>query len=364
MDVVLIERHHEEVLAQLLQRIAGKRLRHLTVDLLELAHEILHPHRAVLHRDEADVGMASGHAVADERRDHVEDRAAHRVEHATQRIALVEAAVLKALAARPLAIVLVVARIRQMQVDEDLGFGAARPEGVELGGAGRLARAIAGDRCRTHADRARATGQRPFQLVNRQIDVGQADDGGGENATLAGKAPFLVHPLVQRMHHAGHQHMVMVQPLFDHRSQRREKHRGVQTLLVHQLQPVGRGAERLGRRDWRALQVFQRQAVRVLRTIPLLMAAGGGHDFESGVGNVVGDLPGDGQLGAATHLNILELVAILLRQIAQEGIFRFVVVIVRIIDGIGQLGHPEFLSGFIHARAQPFRRNANVLEPF
>jgi hypothetical protein len=63
------------------------------------------------------------------------------------------------------------------------------------------------------------------------------------------------------------------------------------------------------------------------------------HHFEGGVGDVVGDDAGHRQLGATVDLHVLEVAAELLRQVAQEGVGRLVVVLVRVVDGVVGLDH-------------------------
>ncbi|MCY1518935.1 hypothetical protein D9M68_536700 [compost metagenome] len=64
-----------------------------------------------------------------------------------------------------------------------------------------------------------------------------------------------------------------------------------------------------------------------------------GDMLEGRVGDVVGDHAADRQFGAAVDLYVLEVVAELLGQVAQEGVRCFVVMLVAVVDRVVDSAH-------------------------
>ena len=194
-----------------------------------------------------------------------------------------------------------------MQADEDPGFRAARPEGIELGSAEREAAADAGDRRGPDADGACATLQLGLQLLDRGLDVGQADEGHRKQATLPIETPFLIEPEIEGREKRDDRLGLMAQPRLDHRRERGKDERGVDALLVHHLQaalarsPFDRRADRL------AGQLAHGEAFAIFRTIPDFVRAGRRDDLESRVRDIVGDLPVDHELGASLGLHEIKI---------------------------------------------------------
>ncbi|MNE73358.1 hypothetical protein D3C80_1693640 [compost metagenome] len=112
-------------------------------------------------------------------------------------------------------------------------------------------------------------------------------------------------------------------------------------LLVHHLQVCGTIEEGRVRRYRLATDFTQRQAFGVLSAVPLLVCTRRSHHIKGRVGDVVADHTTDGQFGSAVDLHVLELLAVFLGQVGQEGLRRLVKVPVDIVDRVIDVTHHD-----------------------
>ncbi|MNE31481.1 hypothetical protein D3C80_1250510 [compost metagenome] len=93
-----------------------------------------------------------------------------------------------------------------------------------------------------------------------------------------------------------------------------------------------------------AAVLAQGQSLGVVATVPALVGANIGDMLEGRVGDVVGDHAAHRQFGAAVDLYVLEVVAELLGQVAQEGVRCFVVMLVAVVDRVVDSAHALILG--------------------
>ncbi len=216
---------------------------------------------------------------------------------------------------------------------------AALPERIELGQRERPRSPVSRHRRRADEHRSGSSRHHPVQLLDRLLDDRQADHRNGEDAALVVEAPFLVEPLVQRVHDDVDQRRIVAHPLLDETGQRREHERTLDAQLVHQLQAgawlaeCGDGLHRLTEDLAAAL------AVRIAVLEVVLHRAGLGDHRERGVGDVLADLPADRDLGPTVELHVLDRVLVRLRQEAGQRVLGLVEMVVRVEQRIGQFGH-------------------------
>ena len=166
----------------------------------------------------------------------------------------------------------------------DAGLVHPRPERVE----GRVERAAApgdgGGRAGAHHDQPGALVERPLELLDRPVLVGQGEVGRGEDAALVVERPVLGEPAVEGAEGDADGLRVVLQRLLVDHPERGEEEAAGEALLVEHLHAGGRvavlGADRLV-----VAEELQRvDLVRVAAEV-LAEAARLGDRIEGGVGD-------------------------------------------------------------------------------
>ena len=328
-DVLLVERAHRDVAAEGLHRIFGELLGHFAVGLGELRQQRGHPGGAVLDTGHPHIGMALEQAVTDHCGNGVEDGPAVADDQSEggglERQELVAAAL-------PVAGVGVIAGVGGVAGDQDSGLLNGVPEVVKLGQSHGAGTPHGGHRGGADQHSPGPVVHSPLQLLDGPTGVGQGDDRGGEDAVLVVEGPLVQHPAVEGRNGGVGELDVVLHPLFEQRGQGGEQQRGVHPLLVEQLEAVVGVAEGGQTADWLAGDLAQGSALGVVAPVVFLPGAGSGDHIEGGVGDVLADLVVYGDFGASLDVHVADGAAVVLGQVAGEGVDGLVEVVVGVVD--------------------------------
>ena len=99
---------------------------------------------------------------------------------------------------------------------------------------------------------------------------------------------------------------VVLHPLLDQAGEGREHQGPVDALLVHQLDPWRRLAIGRDRADRGAEDLPPALAIGIAVAVEVLHGARCGHHVERRVGDVLADMPPDHDLGAASHVDVVD----------------------------------------------------------
>ena len=210
--------------------------------------------------------------------------------------------------ALPLVRVAGVAGVAGVHADHEVELLHALPERVELGKRERLAALPRGHRRHTDEEDLGAALGDVLELVDRGVVAGrEADDRRGVDGVGVHVGPVLVHPLVQRVDHRAHGVGVVGHPLLEDAGQRRPQEGAVDAHLLHELEP-GLGIEE-GVEARHRHHLPEAASALVPNPAPPLVTSspappGTATLVEGGVGDVVGDLVPDRQLGAAADVDV------------------------------------------------------------
>ena len=202
------------------------------------------------------------------------------------------------------------------------------PERVELRQAERARAAEARHRRGADQHGLGAALDHPLELLDRLVHDRQRDHRRGEDAALVVELPGLVHPLVERVDHGVDQLGVVPHALLDQAGERGEHEGAVDALLVHQLDPGRRLAERRDRPHRLAEDLAAALALGVAVAEVVLLRAGPGDHVEGGVGDVVADRAPHHDLRAAPHVDVVDGALVAVGQVLGERLPRLVHVVV------------------------------------
>ena len=221
---------------------------------------------------------------------------------------------------------------------------------------------IGGGCGRPHDHRPGVLVQRPLQLPDRFVGVGQGDVGSGEDPVPVRHAPVLGQPAVEGPEQEDHGARVVLEGFLVEHAQGGEEPDPGQALGVHGAEagiPVAVfGSDRLGR----AHQLVQRAAVGIAAEI-VHQGTGRRDRVEGGIGHGPADLPTQGVVLAPADVDPLDDPGTVGGvEVAGEGIERLVIVIVgvedRSIEGVHVM--PSRVAG---ATPLNFRGRAGVRPP-
>ncbi len=201
--------------------------------------------------------------------------------------------------ALPLIGVALVTAVRRVHAHQDVGLGNLGPERVELGQRRRTRSLEAPDRGRANQDDFGTTLEHPVELTARLVDDAEVDHRRGEHPVVVVEGPVLGHPLVECVDNGVDGARVVVHPLLQEAGQGRPDEGPVDAQLVEELD-AGLGVTVAGVGPHALAQGLPAGlTLRVALLEVLLLGAGGSHDLERGVRDVVADLVVDGDLGAS-----------------------------------------------------------------
>ena len=323
-EVLLPERADVDVPLEHLDRILGEVLRHLLVGVGQDLEERLDPGAAVLDHRELELREPRQCAVADQRGHGVFHRPPRRQHPEGLRLEREHLAV----AAHPLVGVALVAAVRRVHRDEHVVLDDLLPERVELRQAGGARAAVAPRRSGPDEHDPGAALHAPLQLLDRLVDHRQRDDRRREDAVLVVERPGLVDPLVEGVDHGVAHVGVVPHALLDEAGQGREHEGAVDALLVHQLEPRSRLAERGDRRHGLAEDLAPALAIGVAEAEVVLLRAGAGDHLEGRVRDVLADGAAHDDLRPTAHVDVVDRALVPVGQELRQRVTRLVQVVV------------------------------------
>ena len=163
--------------------------------------ERAYPTRPVLHGEDPESREPGQKAVADERRDGVEDAPALEVHDVEEGGRPDEGQVLSVAAALPQVVIAGHPVVRGVHPDRDVELGDLGPERVELREGEGAVTLVPRHRARPDEDDLGASLGDPVELADGFAHDREGDHGGGVYAVLEVEGPVLVHPLIEGMDH-------------------------------------------------------------------------------------------------------------------------------------------------------------------
>ncbi len=214
--------------------------------------------------------------------------------------------------------------------DHDAGLGHPCPEGVEHGVAGGSGSLGGEHRRRECDDQSGALVDGPFELLAGPVGIGECHVGGGEDAVLVGEPPVLLEPPVEALVDGGDCLDVVTERFLVVHSGGGKHPAGVDALVVHERDPGVPVLVRSGERFEVGPHQLHECPPLGVALVVLAQHSWPGYGVEGRIGDLEVDL-------SAHHV---ALVAVLqghplhastlhcLGNVTQEGVMRFVVVVV------------------------------------